>query len=128
MPWDVKEILSEPERFEGRTVVLNHRIAAFNLTDPVKITFRRDRELASLPFQFDSMPRLFKGGVLVVRGTCRISSQGAVVVEAYHVADPNPKLALGLAGLALLTVYFLMKYRFDPRCLRWERRKQCPTP
>lgn len=128
MPWDVKEILSDPDRFEGKTLVLNHAIVAFNLTDPVMITFRRDRELASLPFKFDARPRLFEGGVIVVRGTCSISSKGAIVVEEYHVADPNPKLVIGLVGLALLTTYFLTRYRFDARCLRWERRQQCPTP
>ena len=128
MPWDVKEILSDPARFEGKAVVLNHRIAGFSLSDPVIITFRRDGELASLPFEFDARPRLFKGGVMVVRGICAIASRGAIVVEECHVADPNPKLVGGLAGLAILIVYFLRSYRFDPRGLRWERRTQCPTP
>ncbi len=121
-PWDVEEVFTEPGRFEGEIIVMTHTIRGFNGSGIIQISFSRDDRLLSLPFRFPEDPGLFEGGVLSVRGTCRLSSEGAIVVDDYHVANSRPKVIIGLVAMTFLVIYFLGKYRFIPCEMVWERK------
>ncbi len=121
-PWDVEMLLTEPSRFEGKEVVMSHTVRGFNLSDTITIDFRRDDRVLSLPFRFMEDPRLIVDRVISIRGTSRLLTDGAILVEDYHLASTRPKLLLGLVGLAFLAAYILSHYRFIWHQMVWERR------
>ncbi len=102
--------MEKPSEYEGRIVVLSLAVRNFALSDPVVVEVERNGQALNLPLRFREEPDLFSGATLTMRGESRLESQGAIIVQDYHVADPRPKLVLGLVGALACGVYLLKRY------------------
>ncbi len=122
-PWEVEEILAHPGEYEEEEVVFSHTIREFETGDVMEVAFSRDDMRLWVPLEFNHEPELEVGGVLTLKGVCRIQSRGVIVVLDYHVADTGFKVVLGGLGLVIMIGYFLRRYRLNTGQVSWERRE-----